>query len=256
MGDERRFRIADVITVDAAPAPPQPAPDPRPAATRAADAAQFAAIMQLATAIAEQEPAALVDLVALLGRKIQMDGIARLLVQSQPERGGMGMEIGAKQLWFDDRLPLTPSGSTLEDLIVRLPRRRRPRVALRSAVVLPWPWSRERFVDALCSIGPGRARGRWREDRRNHALLCWLPLGLRWVVGGNHSLTAGIAQGRGTVRVEEAYDLAPVYEHVVCNGTSFVRCHDQQVLGPIRSVHGAALFEIGRRMLRHGVSAR
>ena len=52
-----------------------------------------------------------------------------------------------------------------------------------------------------------------------------------------------------------AYDLTPVYEHVECDGTSFLRRHDGQPLGPILSVPGAALFEIGRLMVAFGVSA-
>ncbi|MDP9371135.1 MAG: hypothetical protein M3Q65_01490 [Chloroflexota bacterium] len=256
MGRARRHRAimpvaVSVELVPADPPIPKPAPDTRPAPLREADAAGFAAIMGLAREIAGREPAALVDLVALLGKKIQADIINRFLAHPAPDPADL--EPAPEHLWFDPRLPLTPTGATLNDLLIRLPRK--PRVALRTAVVLPWPWACGRFVNALCSIGPGRRWGPWQEDRQNHFLECWLPLGLCWVGGGNHSLTAGIAQGRGTVRVEVLRDLTPVYDHVVCDGTSFMRHHDGEVLGPVQSVQAAALFEIGRLMVAHGVSA-
>lgn len=122
-------------------------------------------------------------------------------------------------------------------------------------LILPWPWARDRLAGALCNIGTGRPWGPWRADE-NHSLLLWLPLGIAWVNGGNHSLAAGIARGEGRVTAEETWDMRAVYDHVACDGRRFARRHDGAYLGLVRDPFAAALFEIGRRMVDHGVTAR
>ena len=88
----------------------------------------------------------------------------------------------------------------------------------------------------------------------DHSLALWLPLGIAWVNSGNHSLTVGVLQG-GCLPAEDAWDISRVYKYVNCDGRYFIRRHDGAGLAPVRRIESAALFEIGRLMVQHGVSA-
>jgi hypothetical protein len=218
-----------------------------PTATRRA---QLAAILDFAEDLARERPGALVDLVRLLGRPVQADAVARILsVAGEPEV----REITPVTLLFSTWEPLASDGRTFYDPARRLPEQRV--VDLGVDPVLPWPWCRNRLVGTLAHIGEGRSWGPWTEDPLNHRLSVWLPMGLAWVRGGNHSLAAGLFQGRGRVTAREVLDVSAVYEHVVCDGARFLRQHDGRALGPVGRVEMAAVFEVGRLMVAHGVSA-
>lgn len=238
------------IPADRVP-PPQPAPDMRSPAQIEEDTAAFAAILALADELVARRPEALVELVALIGRRLQSTYLTGVL--ARPDEGERVEEAGPSSLWFDDRLPLTPDGRKLDDLRISVAGEHI--VNLATDFVLPWPWARGRLVGALSNIGAGRPWGPWRADE-NHSLLLWLPLGIAWVNGGNHSLAAGIARGEGRVAAEETWDMRAVHDHIACDGRRFARCHDGAYLGPVRDPYAAALFEIGRRMDAHGVTAR
>ena len=120
--------------------------------------------------------------------------------------------------------------------------------------MLAWPWSPTRLATAVRSIGAGRPWGTWRSDPFNHRLEVWLPFGIVWVIGGNHSLTAGVAQGTGTVSPRRVRDVSAVLDHVRCDGEAYYRVHDGFRLAPVASVELAAIFEIGRLLRTHGVS--
>ena len=95
--------------------------------------------------------------------------------------------------------------------------------------------------------------GKWRQDY-NHCIELWLPLGIGWVIGGNHSLTAGIVHATGTVKPEITYDISRVYRHVVCDGVEYRRVYDNSVISPVSDLEIAAMFEIGRFMHKRRVS--
>ena len=65
-------------------------------------------------------------------------------------------------------------------------------------------------------------------------------MGIGWVHGGNHSITAGILQAKGRIKPEIAYDISAVYKHVVCDGIAFRRSHDNSIIGPVSDLEIAA----------------
>ncbi len=76
----------------------------------------------------------------------------------------------------------------------------------------------------------------------------WLPIRIGWAHGGNHSITAGIVYGTGSVQPEACFDISPVYRHVHCDGLTYSRAHDRTVIAPVADIELAAIFEIGRLM--------
>ena len=72
-------------------------------------------------------------------------------------------------------------------------------ISLNRDLVLPWSWKKSRLITCIAMIGQGRRWGQWRQDYNNHHVELWLPMGIAWVYGGNHSISAGIIQGKGKI---------------------------------------------------------
>jgi hypothetical protein len=207
---------------------------------------EFETILQLARTLAKQDAKALPLLAKLIGRSSQSRAMTRVLTHQEDSVE----ECSYRSMLFDPRVPLTKDGRHLDDLKRKIPSRRD--LFLGVDLVLPWPWSRRGIINSLGNLRPGGAGGSWRQDS-NHRVELWFPLGIGWVHGGNHSITAGIVQATGRIKPEITYDVSRVYNHVVCDGLHFKRRHDNSVIGPVADLEIAALFEIGRLINRKRV---
>lgn len=210
-------------------------------------AEEFENIMELAEEALRRDPALLIDLVRLLGRGLQ----ARRLALAPKAWGDVTERPGIpyEQVWFSETEPITPDGTSLFSLQGRMGVDETHVVRLGRDLVLPLAWKRERLLDSLAYIGPGRTFGPWKQDPYNHRVELWLPMRVAWVNGGNHSITAGIARGEGEIETDLVYDLAALYEHVWCDGRKFRRRHDGGVLSKVKSPEWAAIFEIGKLLV-------
>ena len=106
----------------------------------------------------------------------------------------------------------------------------------------------------MALIGQGRRLKQWRQDDNNHHVELWLPMGIAWVYGGNHSISAGIIQGRGEIIPRHVYDISEVYDYVYCDGVNYYRKEDGSIISPVLNAEFAAIFEIGRIMAEHSIS--
>lgn len=206
---------------------------------RAAQQDEFNRILEIAHNIAKKEPAALQGLIRLLGYSVKARAMTAVLRTPGDITNCM---VTPDDCLFSPTLPVSPGGLSLEDLkqvVVA------PTLNLGMDIILPWPWNRKRIVNSLCNLRPGGEWGQWRQDT-NHSIEYWLPMGVAWVHGGNHSLTAGVVNGSGTVVPEFAYDISAVYDHVKCDGLTYRRAHDGSLIAPVSDLDMAALFETGR----------
>ncbi|OBX34993.1 hypothetical protein A8U91_04056 [Halomonas elongata] len=120
--------------------------------------------------------------------------------------------------------------------------------------VLAWPWSRNSATSAMAHYGHGKSGGDWCQDPLNHKVSMVLPFGVCIVNGGNHSLSAGVANSEGKVITDNSVDISPLYDHVKYDGESLVRICDGVVLRTPVDEEVGMLFEIGRLMKDCGVS--
>lgn len=118
-------------------------------------------------------------------------------------------------------------------------------IDLSKDIVLPTPWHRGRYSDALACIGDGKKLGSWRQDS-NHSLAVWLPWRISFVMGGNHSITAGILQGEGKIVANEVFDLTPLFDRVICDGQTYKETKTGRIIEKVNDPRRAAVFEIGR----------
>ncbi len=200
---------------------------------------QFDNIMKMAHDVAERNPAALHDLVNMLLRPRQAEALVGV-VESAEHQAPAG--ISAWKFFFDDRRvnPLSyhiwekvePEGFT---------------VNLAKDAVFPGPWHRQRIVGTLVSIGAGKPLGKWTQDG-NHQVMLWLPWGISFVAGGNHSIAAGIIGGEGIVVPGEVLDMSELLNMVTCDGRNYRETESQQIIAAVEDERIAAVFEIGRLM--------
>ncbi|MEN4545912.1 DUF6710 family protein [Pantoea agglomerans] len=152
----------------------------------------------------------------------------------------------------DARPEMTPEAFFFNELIQvqsyeRMKERELKRVdyplSLASDMVLPWPWSLTRYIDNISCIGALKGTP-WKQDKLNHYVDLWLPWRIGFVRGGNHSLTAGILAGEGTVIPEHVYDMSFLFELVRTDGLYWFI--EDQKAERVKSGRTAAVFEIGR----------
>ncbi len=206
-------------------------------------------ILGAAHHIARTNPPALRDLVRLLGRKLQSDYLTRAWIRMGDDRVP---DLAPEIAWFSSTADLGSGGTCLDTLKRRLSETRQLNLAC--DLVMPSPWAKNRMATCLSTIGPGKPLDAWRQDH-NHQIEYWLPWGIGWVSGGNHSLASGIVQADGFVEPTDIYDVSAVFKHVEFDGHNFIRTTDRKALQYAEEFEFAAIFEVGRLMRDYGVSA-
>jgi Family of unknown function (DUF6710) len=203
--------------------------------------------LDLAVSWPKEDPKALPLLARLVGRSAQARTMARAVRQKTLE----SYVYNSDAALFPYDVRLTKDGRRLSDLKreVRAPRS----MDLAYDLIFPWPWNAGRILNCLSKLRAGGEWGQWRQDQ-NHCIELWLPLGIGWVHGGNHSITTGILNGKGRVRPEVTYDISEVYRHVSCDGIRYRRIYDGKTIGVVPDVDMASVFEIGRLMTKLRVS--
>ncbi|TBU86949.1 hypothetical protein DNK44_21715 [Pseudomonas dryadis] len=220
---------------------------------RAQPLARFEHLIKTARRIAETNPRGLVDLVRAILRPLQSEyllGVAERGQDALPNIGAgpfFGEAIRARMFTADG---MNFRGVSLDAEAFRL--------KLSRDTVLPWAWSFERYVDALATIGSSKAladgsrwnrayQGAWSQDP-NHRVELWLPWGIGFVNGGNHSITAGILAGEGEITPDNVYDMSYLLDEIHCDGKYYVDTRTGKRIAPVKDARKAAVFEIGRIM--------
>lgn len=185
-------------------------------------ASTFHHILDFANQLANTNPAALFDLVRLLLRPLQSE----LLISAvENELHGARHEIET----FKFFMPYGPAQIQLaldcpklnpDDFLIQLNR----------DPVLPCPWHRDRYAGTLSNIGTRKKCGQWKQDNLNHYTSIWLPWGVVFVGGGNHSIAAGILGGEGNLTPTEVLDMGKLLDQVSCDGKHFRSSITNEVL--------------------------
>lgn len=199
------------------------------------------------------------DLIRILGRGIQSDYMRYVLYYDcegghhgvpQLEWSSVGFNHTTKFLGDNDEL--------ISFYNLKREVSYNKKLDLSRDLILPWPWNRTRLFNTITGIGKGREWGDWVQDYKNHYVELWLPIGIAWVGGGNHSITIGIIQG-GEIKPEYCYDISEMYKHIICDGRYYRRTKTNwlikdEIIGPVTNVEIAAIFEIGRLLVQNGIS--
>lgn len=191
----------------------------------------------------------LIDVVRLVGRKLQSQYLTNLLYHRDE---ALIPNLFPEEVLFDPLARITKEGTNFQDVMREL--KTEKVISLNRDLVLPWPWKKSRLITCIALIGQGRRWGQWSQDCNNHYVDLWLPMGIAWVYGGNHSISAGIIQGKGEVIPRYVYDIRNVYDYVYCDGVNYYRKEDGSIISPVMNAEFAAIFEIGRIMTENSIS--
>ncbi|GAA0338324.1 hypothetical protein GCM10008967_30750 [Bacillus carboniphilus] len=189
------------------------------------------------------------DIIRLLGRRTQSEMISDIL-HSEEEVHAPNHSL--ERLLFNHTILLTEDGRDLIDFKKRV--RSERAIKLKRDLVLPTPGKQSKLLQTLTKIGFDREWGPWTQDRVNHKVEVWLPMGIAWVHSGNHSIIAGIIRSEGIIKTNNIYDISEIYRYVYCDGLNFYRKEDNSIIAPVQNLEFAAIFEIGRRMKEKKIS--
>lgn len=205
----------------------------------------FAHVMSMAEAIAAENPKGLQSLMRALLRPLQAE---QMVAVAEREDHAAPAEIDAQTFFFD-----IFRAAQLADFWLRPTPQ--VQISLARDIVLPTPWRRHRFADALALIGEDRKLGSWKYDRQNQHVSVLRPWNIAFVTGGNHSITAGILLGEGELEANEVFDLTSLLDRVSCDGKQYVDTKTGAVIGQVYDYRRAAVFEIGRLMVKAGLGS-
>lgn len=203
------------------------------------DQQKFQHLLEFSRQIAETNPPALVDLVRLYLRPLQTE---LLLSCAEREMHGARREIEIARFF----MPTGPS--SLRDYWNY--RKCDPQafsVDLAKDPILPCPWRRDRYVDALAHIGVHKKSGHWQQDT-NHRVVVLLPWGIAFVIGGNHSIASGIVSAEGSIQPVEVYEMSALLDEVESDGKNYLNSATKKPICAVEDYRIAALFEVGRLM--------
>jgi len=204
---------------------------------------------EIKNGIHEKNEHPLIDVVRLIGKQLQSLYLSNLLYKKDDSDLP---NLYPKEVLFDPITRISFDGTKVTDVMKELKTDRV--ISLNRDLVLPWSWKKSRLVSSIALIGEGRRMGQWRQDYNNHFVDLWLPIGVAFVHGGNHSISAGIIQGKGEITPRYVYDISDVYDYVYCDGFHYYRIEDGSVISKVINAEFAAIFEIGRMMREISIS--
>ncbi|NBI07565.1 DUF6710 family protein [Senegalia massiliensis] len=188
------------------------------------------------------------NLIKLLGANIPID-YGAYIIKNNPKSLP---RIDTEEFLFSIVSEVNKKGEIAYNLLNEIKTTADINANLNSDLILPWVWNRDRLLQSLSRIGENRLFDFWKEDK-NHRLHLWLPMGIFWVEGGNHSILTGIIQGEGKIIPKKISDISDIYKYVKCDGKYFIRIEDNEIISKVQNVEFAAIFEIGRIMIEKNI---
>jgi hypothetical protein len=187
---------------------------------------------------------ALEGLTIALARIIQADILENILFDV---RIGSRANDSIETLLWDTKKPIRADGASINSLLRK--RRRIAPIELAHTPVIPQPWERWRLARSLQNLGQGAAWGTWKQSYNIYAT-AWTPWPIVWVDNGNHSTMAAILTHGGELKASESFDAKELLLSVYTDGENWLRVDNDQVIAPVTSLPMAAIFEIGRRLIK------
>lgn len=210
--------------------------------------ARFEWIMKAASELADRNPQSLADYVRLIGRRVQSEHLSSVAMSKLHSSSS----ADTRELLFDLSRVITDDGRNGYDVVRKSSEHRD--LQLGRDLIFANPWHRGRLVDNLIHIGAPAPRRAWLHHPNNHSVEWWLPMGIGWVHGGNHSIMVGIVRAEGVLPASTVMDVSPLFAHVWTDGWWY-HSEAKQKFAKVPCVELAAIFEIGRLMHGKGASA-
>ena len=112
------------------------------------------------------------------------------------------VELNFREVFFD-YLKELPSEKLIQ------PAKNIMTVNLAKDCILPVPWNPDRAK----AINKVIMQNDWEQDITNHSIELWLPIGVAFVLGGHHSIAAGVLYSKGNIITDKIFDMKLLYDH-------------------------------------------
>jgi len=213
---------------------------------------RFEQFKKFAENVAKEDPAALSVLVRMVAKSLQM----RLLPEVSYNLKYALDAINLFSFLGKKNEVITPDNQTIDDLTIRIygedNKKAKYLLQLKRDPIFAKPQNKDNLISSLVSYGYGRRNGAWQEDP-NHRVSLLLPFGVGIVIGGNHSIAAGIINGEGELTTDEVIDLSQLYEYIEYDGVNMLRKHNKKQFFKPQAEELGILFDLGRLMLKNNV---
>ncbi|RHW36015.1 hypothetical protein D1B31_18170 [Neobacillus notoginsengisoli] len=212
----------------------------------------FQSIMFVANSLLKSDsPSRIYDLVYALGKPYQFDVINKCI---------KGTPLSRDSAFAFEHLFLKNSNENYrfmkDDSTGRLinysNRLTRTTINPSNSLIFSFPWHLNRLCDAFENVGE-KVGSKWEVDPLNHRVVHIYPLNIGYVTNGNHSTVMNIINNEAPMNITDELDLSLVYDEIYTDGKYFRRIQDKKILDKVTSVEFAAIFEIGRLILKSGV---
>jgi hypothetical protein len=187
---------------------------------------------------------ALQNMVVALTKIIQAEILTDMFFDT---RLGSSEHYDVSSLFWCIDLPIRDDGATLSSLLRK--RKSISEVSLSHASVIPQPWERWRMARSFQNLGKDGNWGEWMQNSNIYAV-AWTPWPILWVSNGNHSTMAAIVTHGGLLKPTETYDATSLLKTVHTDGLNWMRSDTNEIIAPVRSMAMAAIFEIGKILLK------
>jgi hypothetical protein len=235
IASEALKKVPQVSRIDAPEYPALP-PVPMPLSQEE----QWASVIWMIDYAEKHGQAALEGLAIAYGNIIQADYFKIMLMDAR--QFSEGHSDISHMLW-EPKAPLTDQGETLETLLMSVSQEESANFL--ESIVISAPWRRDRLIRSLDNL----KNQDWRQDS-NHNAEIWYPWPIIWVTNGYHSTAVGALYGKGALSVSLQYDATKLLHTVRPDGKNWLRTHDGSIIDSISSLPMAAIFEIGRRLVK------
>jgi hypothetical protein len=210
---------------------------------------RFESLIGTATEVAQINPRGVFDLIKATLRPLQSE---RMLAIAERHT----VDDPVDSYWFFGeavrKILYSPDGMDFRGLKLD---EKRYELHLARDMILPGPWSRSRYIEAMAHYGSMKEYDKidrfpdadytWRQDD-NHSVVLWLPWRIGFVCSGNHSITAGILAGEGTIVPDDVYDMSFLLDELYCDGRFFRSAKTKKILSGAPDIRISAAFEMGR----------
>ena len=204
----------------------------------------FQSMVRMALGLERVSPHGLKGLIRLLGLKKQTEFLTYPMLYKSYE----SIPYNPYEEWFsvwcgdkDCSFALTPDGKDFYDLAK--PIRQTRTISLSQDLVL----SSDQFQRAVSS---SPRMDFWTQRNGVPQGWLWEPVNIAMIEDRDGAIQLGILQGVGAIEVHNVYDISAVYDFVYCDGENFIRSWDGKVVAPVYDPAFAAIFEIGRMILK------
>jgi hypothetical protein len=131
-------------------------------------------------------------------------------------------------------------------------------INLATEPIITTAWDRNRLSNAIATIGTDNSP--WKEQKTNHLVDLFLPIGLSFVANGNHSIASGLLKKQGIITIDgintnhNIYYISNLFKYMYFDGVYYRKNENAEILFTAANFDFGCIFELGRIIEKNKLS--